>query len=184
MTEVAQRILEAAVAEFAQYGYDGARLARIAQAAGVHTSQIHYYFGSKKDLYQEVQKHLQPADTTSITEVLTQADRPLPERIQLFYERFGKFVENFQALSENVSAALLPPLLKSPQSLALPPWEETLTQAQRLGLIRNLPLPLLLAHQWTVAMIPLWFMPDKTQWPAYYQSEAPAHFWALAKNIP
>jgi AcrR family transcriptional regulator len=184
MTEAARRILEAAIAEFAQYGYDGARLARIAQAAGVHTAQVHYYFGSKKALYEAVQKHLQPAETAHITDVLLQIDRPLPERIQLFYERFGKFAEGFQGLEGNVNGALLPPLLKSPRVLSLPAWEDTLIQAQRFGMIRNVPLPLLLSHQWSVAMMPLWFMPDKSQWPTYYQHDAPAHFWALAKNIP
>jgi len=186
MTEVARRILEAAIAEFAQYGYDGARLSRIAQAVGVHTAQIHYYFGSKKELYEEVQKHLHPAETDSIVEVLIQAERPLPERIQIFYERFGSFVQNFHKLDsgDGVSTRLLPPLLKSPKALSLPAWEETLSQAQRFGMVRNLPISLLLAHQWSVAMTPLWFIPDKSQWPGYYQTEAPAHFWALAKNIP
>jgi len=186
MTEVARRILEAAIAEFAQYGYDGARLARIAQAVGVHTAQIHYYFGSKKDLYQEVQKYFQPVETHSITEVLLQGERPLPERIQAFYERFGNFVQNFHRIEcgDGVSAGLIPSLLKSPKALSLPAWEETLLQAQRFGMVRNLPIPVILAHQWSVAMTPLWLMPDKNQWPIYYQSEAPVYFWALAKNIP
>jgi AcrR family transcriptional regulator len=187
MKEVAKRILEAARMEFTKYGYDGARLGRIAEAAGVHTAQIHYYYGGKKALYAEAQKALQPIDTAEITEILLQVERPLPERIQIFYERFGGFVQSLQGLDgEGVSSAtiLIPPLLRSPRSLALPAWEDTLVQAQRLGMIRPLPVSLLLAQQWSVAMMPLWFLSERDTWPTYYQSEAPAHFWALAKNIP
>jgi AcrR family transcriptional regulator len=44
-------ILAAALREFAANGYSGARIERIAAAAGVNDRLIYYYFGSKEALY-------------------------------------------------------------------------------------------------------------------------------------
>jgi TetR/AcrR family transcriptional regulator len=44
-------ILQAACAEFAEHGYAGARVARIAIRASVNKQLIFYYFGSKAGLY-------------------------------------------------------------------------------------------------------------------------------------
>ncbi len=186
MNETAKRILEAAVEEFSQYGYDGARLSRIAQRAQVHTAQIHYYYRNKEELFSEVQKAMQPPQTEHILTVLIQPGLSMPERIQWFYERFGAFVQalSLPADGSGFVAHLVPPLLRGPKALALPAWEETLRQAQQFGMVRPLPIGLVLAHQWSVAMMPLWFIPDRASWPSYYQSEAAAYFWSLAKNIP
>jgi AcrR family transcriptional regulator len=54
---VVANILEAATAEFAQYGLGGARVERI--VANTHTSKrmVYYHFGSKEALYQAVLEH-------------------------------------------------------------------------------------------------------------------------------
>jgi AcrR family transcriptional regulator len=46
-----QRILEAATAEFAQYGLAGARVDRIAARAAANKQLIYAYFGSKEGLF-------------------------------------------------------------------------------------------------------------------------------------
>ncbi|GAA4169934.1 TetR family transcriptional regulator [Gryllotalpicola koreensis] len=46
-----QRILEAAFAEFASYGFAGARVDRIAKAAGCNKNLIYIYFDSKEGLF-------------------------------------------------------------------------------------------------------------------------------------
>ena len=51
-----QALLEAALDEFAERGYAGARVADIAQRAGVNKQLINYYFGSKEGLYLAVQQ--------------------------------------------------------------------------------------------------------------------------------
>jgi AcrR family transcriptional regulator len=45
-------ILAAAGAEFGAHGFDGARVVRIAEAAGVSHQLITYYFGGKRGLYE------------------------------------------------------------------------------------------------------------------------------------
>jgi len=47
-------IAAAARAEFAEHGYAGARVARIANRAGLNKQLIFYYFGSKAGLYAAV----------------------------------------------------------------------------------------------------------------------------------
>ncbi len=49
-----QRILDAALAEFAGKGYAGARVRAVARRAGVNTQLISYYFGGKEGLYNEL----------------------------------------------------------------------------------------------------------------------------------
>jgi AcrR family transcriptional regulator len=54
-----ERILEAATAEFSAYGIAGARVDRIAKAAGCNKNLIYIYFENKETLFTTVlQKHL------------------------------------------------------------------------------------------------------------------------------
>jgi TetR/AcrR family transcriptional regulator len=51
-----QALMNAALDEFAEKGFDGARIQDIADRAGVNKQLIAYYFGGKEGLYQEVQR--------------------------------------------------------------------------------------------------------------------------------
>jgi AcrR family transcriptional regulator len=52
--ETRKRLLAAATKEFAQYGIAGARVDRIAEAAGANKQAIYAYFGSKEGLFDAV----------------------------------------------------------------------------------------------------------------------------------
>ncbi|AVI62264.1 TetR/AcrR family transcriptional regulator [Halomonas sp. GFAJ-1] len=49
-----KKILQAAEQLFAEKGYAGASMGEIAQLANIPKSNVHYYFSTKKALYQEV----------------------------------------------------------------------------------------------------------------------------------
>jgi TetR/AcrR family transcriptional regulator len=49
-----ERILRAALDEFAEHGFAGARVDRIAKAAGVNKAMLYYHYGSKDALYEKV----------------------------------------------------------------------------------------------------------------------------------
>ena len=49
-----ERILDEAQRVFARFGYDGASMRRIAEAAGVPVALVSYHFGSKDGLYRAV----------------------------------------------------------------------------------------------------------------------------------
>ncbi|HEY1931963.1 MAG TPA: TetR/AcrR family transcriptional regulator [Acetobacteraceae bacterium] len=48
------QILAAAEKVFAQHGFEGATMARLAAAAGLPKANLHYYFGTKEGLYRAV----------------------------------------------------------------------------------------------------------------------------------
>ncbi|OBH49268.1 TetR/AcrR family transcriptional regulator [Mycobacterium sp. E2479] len=50
--DTVKRIVQAAQAEFGMHGYSGARMTKIAEAAGITHSSIYQYFASKRDLYE------------------------------------------------------------------------------------------------------------------------------------
>lgn len=52
--DVGGALLDAAEAEFASHGFEGASTRRIAERAGAHQPQINYHFGSKGQLWQRV----------------------------------------------------------------------------------------------------------------------------------
>lgn len=48
------RILDVATGQFGELGYQAATMRKIAEAAGVDAKLVHYYFGSKEDLFGAV----------------------------------------------------------------------------------------------------------------------------------
>lgn len=73
-SSVRDRLLEAARQGFAQHGFRGASVRRIAQAAGATPAMAHYYFGNKRDLYRAMLEHaLEPL----LTDVRSEAQRAL-----------------------------------------------------------------------------------------------------------
>lgn len=50
----ADKVIEAAVGEFAIYGYEGARVDRIARSGSINKAMIYYYFKNKEGLYANV----------------------------------------------------------------------------------------------------------------------------------
>ena len=73
-----KRILEAAEAEFAARGFDGARLGRIAKAASVQQALIHHHFADKAGLYREVIDRALSSITTEGWDILARTVRSVP----------------------------------------------------------------------------------------------------------
>src|SRR4030088_3551457 len=81
-----QRILEAALDEFAAKGLDGARVDAIAARAGVNKRMLYYYFGSKDDLYRAVLRN-RPADRPPTAAPL---DHTGPDRLAELQDRLTR----------------------------------------------------------------------------------------------
>ncbi|WP_329360136.1 TetR/AcrR family transcriptional regulator [Streptomyces sp. NBC_01483] len=60
------RLLDAAFTEFATYGIAGARVDRIAEAAGANKRLIYAYFGNKEQLFDEVLRRAMTAGAESV----------------------------------------------------------------------------------------------------------------------
>lgn len=59
-----QRLIAAALDEFAAKGYAGARVKEIAARAGLNQQLITYYFGGKEGLYKALQEHWEELEGT------------------------------------------------------------------------------------------------------------------------
>lgn len=75
----AERILTAAMGEFAEHGYAGARVERIYKRADVSPRSIYYHFGSKRGLYDAVRERLRKQHFEDF--VSGAADAPLVDRL-------------------------------------------------------------------------------------------------------
>ncbi len=53
-----REILKAATEIFSRKGFDGARIAEIAEASGLPKANVYYYFSSKEEIYRAVIEHL------------------------------------------------------------------------------------------------------------------------------
>lgn len=67
-------LLDAALDEFSEKGFDRARIQDIADRAGVNKQLISYYFGGKKNLYREIQRRWRESETA-----VTDPDLPLAD---------------------------------------------------------------------------------------------------------
>jgi AcrR family transcriptional regulator len=64
-----ERLLAAALAEFASHGKGGARTERIARRAAVNKQLIHYYYRNKAGLYQATLAHAAKAVVEQLTQL-------------------------------------------------------------------------------------------------------------------
>ncbi|MBP9042811.1 MAG: helix-turn-helix transcriptional regulator, partial [Spirochaetes bacterium] len=60
------KILNGALDEFAELGFDGARVDRIAARSGLNKAMIYYYFKSKENLYETIVKNIASIIQSSI----------------------------------------------------------------------------------------------------------------------
>jgi AcrR family transcriptional regulator len=72
MADTRERLVTAAVEEFAREGYDGANINRITQAAGVATGTIYNYFASKKELMLAILSEIGAAHCAFISDQVRQ----------------------------------------------------------------------------------------------------------------
>ncbi|MGQ9864566.1 MAG: TetR/AcrR family transcriptional regulator [Bacteroidia bacterium] len=170
MSEKEILIRQAAIEEFRTYGYDGARLERIAQKAGVRPTLIHYYFRGKKNLYEAVKDALDTSIPWEMFQEALQAPASLVQRVELFYQAFAHWITPSRAIITSQAV----------EKLQNPSLLEQMQQAQQLGLLRPLPPTVILYLLWCIAWIPLATSMPHPEWEKFYR-QAPALFWDLLR---
>jgi len=68
-----EKILNAAIAEFSRFGFDGARVDRIAKRAKVNKAMIYYHFPSKEALYETILHNLAHNIVATVTNTIQKA---------------------------------------------------------------------------------------------------------------
>jgi TetR/AcrR family transcriptional regulator len=90
------QILEAALAAFARDGFDGASLPKIAEIANVAHPLIHYYFGSKDNLWRETVEYAFGGlirEATAV-EAASRSLSPL-QRLRVMIQAFAQFAARY-----------------------------------------------------------------------------------------
>ena len=105
MEEVRQRLMEAAMQEFSQKGYDGANINDISRAAGFAKGTVYNYFASKQDLMLTLLDEAGAAHLVYIAEQIQAEDDPI-RRVERFFEAGFAFVEDSPARGQVLISTL------------------------------------------------------------------------------
>ena len=85
-----EQILDAAAREFAERGYAGARVDRIARRAAVNKAMLYYHFASKRQLYRTLLRRMFARAADRFIEDLPDGyDTPVGERGQTGHQAGG-----------------------------------------------------------------------------------------------
>ena len=90
------RILSAAALEFAERGFAGARVDRIARRARVNKAMIYYHFKSKRALYRALLRGMFALAGHRLQEIAS-SDRPPPEKIDETIAMFADLIRQHAA---------------------------------------------------------------------------------------
>lgn len=89
-----EEILKAAEAEFMNKGFSGAKTTSIASAAGVTHAMLHYYFRTKKNLYDKVFEKKVSLMGAILASSFTRTDLPLIEKIKVGMDAHFEYLKN------------------------------------------------------------------------------------------
>lgn len=91
-TESERKILDAARLEFEQKGYNGTRMQKIADVAGISKASLHYYFRSKDNLFKKI-------FDKAIDEYMPLVNTWADDRLS-WEEKVFRFTENFMIFNQ------------------------------------------------------------------------------------
>ena len=142
--DMRRALLDAGKTEFANYGYDGARLERIVAKVGCAKRMLYYYFGNKKDVYLAVIEQSY-SDIRESEEMLNlDAMAPLQALHALAQKSFEYHEQNLEftrlVLQENFQGGeMLGQISKTDllRKAALEPVERILARGAKQGVFRS-----------------------------------------------
>ncbi len=108
MADTRQRLLDAAVAEFAREGFAGANINCISEAAGFAKGTVYNHFPSKRELMAAVIDAIAAQQTRAIVERLEGEGDPA-RRLERFFRAGFSFVEGYPAQARVVIGAVYGP---------------------------------------------------------------------------
>jgi len=82
-----EKILDSAQEEFITYGYEGARIQRIASMSGANKAMIYYYYGSKENLYRLVLRRIFSGAFRTLGTIISE-EQPVEDKLKaliMFY---------------------------------------------------------------------------------------------------
>ena len=142
--EVQARILAAAVAEFAEHSFSGARIDRISKRAKTVDRMLYYYFGDKERLYQAVLEHVYAKLIAAQRDFEVVPDDPVEGMRQLVRHSWEHYLRHPELVRLVVTENLLrakffkkSPHLKRTLLPLVERIEEVLVAGQKKGVFRG-----------------------------------------------
>jgi AcrR family transcriptional regulator len=96
-----QKLIDAALQVFGDYGFDGASTRMLADAAGANLAAIPYYFGGKEGLYRAAAQFVVESSRSELSPVIEQIDHALAQRAvsrKMACELLHEVLDRFSAL--------------------------------------------------------------------------------------
>jgi TetR/AcrR family transcriptional regulator len=142
------RLIDAAVALFAQHGYDAVSTGNVATKAGLTQSMVHYHFGSKLQLWEAVIDHImrKRGAVFSVGQFLNLADVDPLTRLKIMIRTFVSSNAadpdlNRIMIHEGMqSTPRLKWLAKTYMSQGYQAFNDAIEEAMQAGLVRRLPV--------------------------------------------
>lgn len=143
--EPRQRILNAATQVFADKGLGGARTRDIARLAGVNVASVHYYFGTKEELYQRV---IQPIFTRVVDRLKGASQssgdprRCIEAVVEVYFDLLGEHPElprlmMWELVDGGVALEkVIKPLLKEEEILVSERLRQVFQKGQKMGMFK------------------------------------------------
>jgi len=107
-----QKILEVAMKEFASFGFEGARVDRIAQRAGLNKAMIFYYFSSKQNLYRTIIEDALFDFIPKVQQAIMEANTP-----ERFFETLPELYIRYFSRKKDIIEMIGRELIQSPQRI-------------------------------------------------------------------
>ncbi|PMR67361.1 TetR family transcriptional regulator [Halomonas heilongjiangensis] len=138
------RVLQAAIDEFCEYGFDGARTERIARRAATNIRMLYHYFGSKEKIYraclEKVYEDLRTKEEGIQLAGLT-PDQAIEALVDFTFDHLREHPEFIRLVGiENINqGACIQNILsiKSRGRLLLDKLHEILIEGERQGIFRQ-----------------------------------------------
>jgi AcrR family transcriptional regulator len=142
--DMRRALLDAGKTEFANYGYDGARLERIVAKVGCAKRMLYYYFGNKKDVYLAVMEQCYADIRASEQKLALDSLEPLEALHALAQQSFDYHEHNQEftrlVLQENFQGGQMLGEISRTEELrhaAFAPIERILARGVKQGIFRT-----------------------------------------------
>jgi AcrR family transcriptional regulator len=109
-----KKILDISLKEFAAFGFEGARVDRIAQKAGVNKAMIFYYYSSKQNLHQTIIKNALLDFIPKVHQAIIRANTP-----EHFFETLPALYIRYFSQKKDIIKMIGRELIQSPQKITL-----------------------------------------------------------------
>jgi AcrR family transcriptional regulator len=94
-------IIEAAMKVFGKHGFHRAKIEEIAKTAGIGKGTVYEYFDSKKDLFEQMIKHIGETYFNMAIEAMDTAET-VKDKLIAFAQHHGNFISSHMDMAENI----------------------------------------------------------------------------------